>query len=364
MKDRTTTSGAEYANSGVPYVEWDCRRETAEAESGPIFYEKARDGNCQMTDIARRRSEYLALIPLVLNSVDADNTRRVYQRQLDEFFDWYKHNKPGPFSKASVQAYVRHLRQQHKTASTCNQALTVIRKLAEEACDNGLLDATLAQGIAKIKGVKRRGQKTGNWLSQDQAKQLITAPNVQTLKGKRDRVLIGLLLECGLRREEAAEITVEQLQEREGRMVIVDLVGKGGRLRTVPVHWRTAAKIEDWVQAAGITEGRLLRPVNKADRLDSHADQMSTTAIYKQVREYAEQLGLQAKPHDLRRTFGKLVREGGAAIEQIRETYGHSSVRTTERYLGIHQDLREGQAPCDKIDLEGGSPTKRGDPKK
>jgi len=55
------------------------------------------------------------------------------------------------------------------------------------------------------------------------------------------------------------------------------------------------------------------------------------------------------RPHDLRRTFAKLAHKGGAPIDQIQLSLGHSSVQTTERYLGVDQDLTT--APCDVLGL-------------
>lgn len=55
------------------------------------------------------------------------------------------------------------------------------------------------------------------------------------------------------------------------------------------------------------------------------------------------------RPHDLRRTFAKLAHKGGASIDQIQLSLGHSSVQTTERYLGVDQDLTT--APCDVLGL-------------
>jgi site-specific recombinase XerD len=75
----------------------------------------------------------------------------------------------------------------------------------------------------------------GNWLSASQAERLINSPDVATLKGNRDRALLALLIGTGLRREEAASLTTEHVQQRDGRWVIVDLTGRGNRLRSVPV---------------------------------------------------------------------------------------------------------------------------------
>ena len=60
-------------------------------------------------------------------------------------------------------------------------------------------------------------------------------PDTSTLKGRRDRALLAVMVGCGLRREETAALTLEHIQQRDGRWVIVDLIGKGARVRSVPM---------------------------------------------------------------------------------------------------------------------------------
>ena len=88
-------------------------------------------------------------------------------------------------------------------------------------------------------------------MAKEQAEQLIAAPDLETLKGKRDRVILALMLGCGLRRNEVAELTFEDVQQRDGRWAIVDLQGKGGRVRTVPMPGWAKVAIDNWAAAAG-----------------------------------------------------------------------------------------------------------------
>src|SRR5882762_5629414 len=69
----------------------------------------------------------------------------------------------------------------------------------------------------------------------------------QRLKGKRDRALLALLLVCGLRRHEAVALRLDNLQQREEHWAIVDLVGKGGHVRTVPVPDWVRTELDDWL---------------------------------------------------------------------------------------------------------------------
>lgn len=178
---------------------------------------------------------------MVLDSL-SPGSRRVYRKALDDFFRWYEELARPPLSKRLVQRYKRHLEDQGLAPSTANRALCAIRKLAREAADNALLDPVLAEGIARVKRVRSNGVRTGNWLTRDQAQALLDAPAISTLKGLRDRGLLAVLIGTGLRRTEAADLTFDHVQQREGRWVIVDIVGKRGKVRTVPMpSWAKAA---------------------------------------------------------------------------------------------------------------------------
>ena len=288
------------------------------------------------------------LIPLVCDAVTSVHTARAYSRALRAFLAWYA-EKPCGFCRATVQAYRAHLEADGARPGTVNQSLSAIRKLAEEARANGWLDDSVARGIIELRGLRQLGVRQGNWLTKAQTVKLLDAPDAESLKGKRDRVVLGLLVGAGLRRDEAARVTVEQIQEREGRPVIVDMFGKGKRVRTVPLPRWLAADIAAWREAAGIEEGFLLRPVDKAGRLAG--DHISPSGLWRIVKQWAKQIGKpELAPHDLRRTFSKLAEKGGAGLRQIQLTLGHSSVQTTERYLGSGLDLE--QAACDCLGVK------------
>ena len=281
-----------------------------------------------------------ALRKLVVDSVSSAHSRRAYGFALDEFFAWYRAEPRPPFSKAVVQEYRAHLEAQDLAPSTINVRLAAVRKLAAEAADNGLLAPELAAGIAKVKGAKRRGVRVGNWLEQAQARELLRAPAGAGLKAARDRAILGLLLGCALRRSELVALEVDQIQQRAGRWVIPDLVGKGKRVRTVPVPAWAKKLVEEWLAAARIEAGPVFRPVNKGDVVAGKG--LTENAVWWIVREYAGELDLgKLAPHDLRRTCARLCRESGGALEQIQLLLGHGSIQTTMDYLGTKQNLAE-----------------------
>jgi integrase len=199
-----------------------------------------------------------------------------------------------------------------------------------------------------VRGAKQQGTRTGNWLALDQAEQLINAPDTKTLKGLRDRALLAVLIGCGLRRSEASELRFDHIQQRDGRWVLVDLHGKGGRVRTVPAPSWAKLAIDQWASAAGLSDGRVFRPMNNRRQLAG--DLLLPQNIMEMVAKYGKRIGVpKLAPHDLRRTFAKLAHKGRAALEQIQLSLGHASIQTTERYLGVRQDLQD--APCDHLGL-------------
>jgi integrase len=273
------------------------------------------------------------LMALVLDGVTSPESRRAYERGLREFLSWLP---PRPFTRASVQEYRAHLEASGRAPSTINLRLAPIRKLALEAADNGLLDPSRAAAIARVKGVRRHGVRLGNWVGAEEAGRLLASPFTGSLRGKRDRAILAVLLGCALRRSELVALRMDDLQEREGRAVFADILGKGGRVRTVPVPEWVREAILSWTSAARISSGRIFRAIGKSDRV--RAD-MTGAAVLTIVRRHSLLAGLELAPHDLRRTCARLCRAAGGGLEQIQMLLGHASLQTTERYLGSRQEI-------------------------
>jgi integrase len=293
-----------------------------------------------MTDltVVPKTKQWQKLKALVLDSVSSPITKRVYNLGLDEFFAWFGLEPRSGFTKATVSAWRVSLEGRGLGPISINVRITAVRKLAVEAADNGLLAPELAAGITRIKGVRSKGVRLGNWLSMRQAQTLLNTPDVTTKKGLRDRAILAVLLGCGLRRSEVAALTFGHIQQRDGRWCIVDLLGKQGRVRTVPMPTWTKVAIDGWTSAASLTGGFVFRRVNRLDTISGQ--RMSEKVIWQILRPYAQAAGVPGiAPHDCRRTCAKLCRAAGGELEQIQLLLGHASVQTTERYLGTKQDL-------------------------
>ena len=82
-------------------------------------------------------------------------------------------------------------------ANTIKQHLAVVRRLAHEAADAALLSPDLAAGIARVKGVKQSGQRSGNWLTQDQTSTVLRRARGESLRAKRDYAMLAMLFGVG-----------------------------------------------------------------------------------------------------------------------------------------------------------------------
>ena len=278
----------------------------------------------------------LRLKQMAVDAVTADNSKRNYRKALDHLFAFAAGR---PLTRELLLEWRASMEK--LSPSTVNIRLSAMRSLVAEARRGGMLSSEDAAALTDIPNIKQAGTRLGNWLTREQAKELLAVPDRSTLKGKRDYVILALLVGCALRRTELAELEVETIQQREGRWVLADLEGKGRRIRTVAVPIWVKNGIDAWTSAAGVKDGRLLRPILKGGKFRKvKGESLSDWAVWSVVEQSAKQIGIERfGAHDLRRTCAKLCRKNGGDLEQIKFLLGHASIQTTERYLGSEQEL-------------------------
>ena len=137
-------------------------------------------------------------------------------------------------------------------------------------------------------------------------------------------------------------------QQVQSVRAVVDLIGKGGHIRTVPIPNWVKTAFDNWTRAANVKEGKVFRAV--AGKGKVWGSGISQNVVWYVVRTCCQRAGLDhIAPHDLRRTCAKLCHDRGGELEQIQFLLGHASVQTTERYLGCKQNL--GHPVNDLFDL-------------
>src|SRR5450432_2538211 len=319
-----------------------CITPTVWRSSNPAAWEAVAMGKHRIKPNYRRRVLRLPDLDhcklAVLNSLGSPASRRVYEYAIDQFIDWYSSEPRLAFNRIVVVRYRMYLESRRLAANTINQQLAAVRRLAHEAADAGLLSPDLAAGISRVKGVKQLGCRSGNWLSLEQSSEVLSRARGDRVREKRDHAMLALLLGCGLRRSELVGLKMSDVQTRQGHWAIVDLIGKGGHIRTVPIPSWAKQALDAWTTAAEITDGRIFRAVSRAGKVWGRG--ITQNVVWYVVKGCCEKVGLaRIAPHDLRRTCAKLCHSSGRELEQIQFLLGHASVQTTERYLGCKQNL-------------------------
>ena len=293
----------------------------------------------------------LRLMEGVERSLTSENSRRAYRTSLLQFLAWCRENGTQVFSRLAVLQYKDALigelletpagPRRRFSSATVNLRLAAVRALAQEAADAGLLDQSEAAAIERVRGEKQTGSRIGNWLQKHEVDQILNAVDRSTVRGKRDYAILGVLFAAALRRRELAELQVATIQQREGQWGFIGLRGKGGKIRNISLPEWVRLAIMDWLHATRIVQGPIFRNISRHGRLGT--GQISEESVKLILSHYATVCGYpNLRPHDARRTCARLCRTGNAALEDVQELLGHSSIQTTERYLGRTEGFRRG----------------------
>ncbi len=323
---------------------------------------------------AREATGIEALVAKVVVGMPAQKSRESYGEKLRKFIKSGK-----PLTRDGVREFVESERERGMGLSSLRLSLAAIRKLVEEADLQGMIEDREIRGIMALRlpsGVQVG--KRGNWLSIEGVRKLLAQPDKGKLYGRRDAAMLGLMVGCGLRREEVVTLRWDQVVEIEGRWVIVDLVGKRGKLRSIPVPKWVSEPLQDWcrghLEARGEEfkgevgdyygygaklrwEARKLAVVNRRRKAEENCGLvmagMSSANVWYLVKQYAKRAGIEKlSPHDLRRTLAQLMRKADVDLETIQLTLGHTSIATTAIYLGSKLELGEGLAGVDQVQME------------
>lgn len=179
-------------------------------------------------------------------------TRRAYQSDIEDFCIFLGLQSPDQFravTRAHVLAWRNQLEQRGLAGATIRRKLAALASLFDH-----LLDCNAVAGGNPVNGVKRPKIESNEGktpaLGDHQAKALLDAPDPATLQGLRDRAVLAVLLYLGLRREEAARLTVQDIHERRG-IKHLRVHGKGGKLRYLPLHPVALERIHAYLEVSG-----------------------------------------------------------------------------------------------------------------
>ena len=265
------------------------------------------------------------------------HTRRAYRNDFQSFMNFVGIEAPKEFrtvTRAPVIAWRRSLETRALAPASIRRKLSALSDLFDYLCESNAITHNPVHGVDRPTEGANEGKTPA--ISDGQARQLLDAPAVGTLKGKRDRAILAVLLYHALRRSELCALRVKDYEDRRG-IRHVRVHGKRGKIRFIPVHARAIGFIEEYLDAAGHradADGALFRPVKNADRLKEKP--LSPTSVYRNVvLYYAKRIGLTVSgfgPHSLRATAATNALEHNADIAKVQEWLGHADISTTRLY--------------------------------
>lgn len=277
-----------------------------------------------------------------LENIDVKEiTRKNYNRKISLWFRWLHANKIDPRSAQTkhVIAYKDHLIKTHHSSFTANGYMIVI-KLFYKYCASRRYCDNIAQNVKS--GFRMTG-KNKIPLTMDQARTLLQSVDVSTVKGKRDRLMIALMLFNGLRTCEVERINIEDVGTREGVPVVyLQRKGKVDKNDMVVLHQKAVEYFEDYVSERDFDcKDPLFISHRDCDR--GKVVRINRQTIARMVKQRLRKIGIDDKKisaHSLRHTFGSLLVEQGIDMEDIRELMGHSSTMVTKIYVELVQQRK------------------------
>jgi integrase/recombinase XerD len=177
------------------------------------------------------------------------------------------------------------------TGATRRNRLAPLSSLFEYLCDKNAVTHNPVKGVKRPKAESGEGKTPA--LGDHQARELLAAPNEDTLKSKRDRAIPSTLLFHALRREELCKLKVKDFRNTRRGVPHLTVSGKGDKIRYLPLHPATNALIHDYLEDAGHgadDHGPLFRPIrnNRAGEIEKA---LTPDMIYKLVQKYSGELG-------------------------------------------------------------------------
>lgn len=265
-------------------------------------------------------------------NLDNPRTRRAYQTDLRDFMGFVGIAQPDKFrtvARTHVLAWRKHLEGRRLSGATIRRKLAALSSLFDYLCERNAILLNPVAGVKRPKGNSNEGKTPA--LGDHQVRALLDAPDPDTLKGKRDRAMLAVLLYHGLRREELCLLKVRDIHDRRG-VPHLRIHGKGQKVRYVPLHPASAERIHAYLQGAGhgtAHDAPLFQPVRKTGA------SITADGVYKCVLAYAAQAKIAVDGfgvHSLRATAATNALEHEADIAKVQEWLGHANIATTRLY--------------------------------
>ncbi len=283
-------------------------------------------------------------------NINNSQTRRAYENALKDFMKFTGINKPEEFrivARSHIIAWRDELTKRLLSSMTIRHRLAALSSLFEYLCERNTVTHNPVKGVKRpaIDSYIGKTQALGD----HQARELLDIPDNHSLKGKRDRAMLATLLYHALRRNELCLLKVKDFKQERRGVPHLNISGKGGKTRYLPLHPAASMLIHDYLQEAGHLadeNGALFRSTSN-NRVKGSQQAITPDGVYKMVREYSQKLGFKIGAHSLRATAATNALDNQADIAKVQEWLGHANITTTRMY--DHRKTRPEDSPTFKV---------------
>ena len=248
-------------------------------------------------------------------------TLRDYMSTLKHFVIWVA-EPIEQVSSHSVLAFIEHLLDRRLRPKTINCYLDSIR---------GFYDYLInEEAVAMVNPVKRGyvlrlARPLPRYLRDEEVARLFAV-----IDRSRDRAMFMLMLRCGLRVEEVAQLTLGALDLPRSQLFVYH--GKGAKDRVVYLSHDAQQALVDYLKIRAFSKAKRLFRVDKGR---CKGNPISVRAIQKRMEHYARKAGMNVSCHQLRHTMATQLLNADADLVTIQDLLGHSRIKTTQRYCQV-----------------------------
>lgn len=231
-------------------------------------------------------------------------------------------------TRSNVLDYLIMLRREDMAPRSITRHLSSIRHFHKYLFSEGLCSGDPTDGLDS----PRITRALPHCLRTDEVMLLLQTPNPAEWIGLRDAALLALLYSSGLRVSELANLPLSGVDFDEG---VVRVVGKGAKVRFVPLGRYSADLLRAWLERRGE-----VRVADDTVFLTKRGKRLNRSFIWRLVKRYAQaaNISIEISPHTLRHTFATHLLDGGADLRAVQEMLGHADIGTTQIYTHVSRE--------------------------
>lgn len=261
------------------------------------------------------------------------NTLESYMRDVRQYVDYLQLGSGEEIANttaASVESYISNLHTLGKSPATVTRTVASVRAYYQFLMLEGVISSNPAKGIK----LERAEKKSPEVLTDKEIRQLLATPDINELKGCRDKAMLELLYATGIRVSELIGLNVSDV--RFGKNEHGEIICRGNKgVRIIPMHSEAVDAISNYINDIR----PLLISADSGDALfiNLNGSRLTRQGFWKIIKSYAEQAQIKKEitPHTLRHSFAIHLYQNGASLHDLQTLLGHADISSTQIYASL-----------------------------